>query len=87
MEILEWGWTLKDESNTGWFEIECGTCMYSMYIENGIVRRGIYTDGDEYKSVYPYRFDSKLNCYVNCSGEYTLDYFKRLLKAGKIILK
>lgn len=89
MKILSWGWVRKYSPGFGLFQISCENCMYWLAVEDWYVIKGTYSDnyGYDYNSVYPYRSNSKLNCWVNCSGEYTLDYFKRLLKAGKIILK
>ena len=66
--------------------ISIARAAYSMYIEYGRVQYGVYVDSENYKTIYPYRYNSKYG-WCNCTGEYTIDYFKRLLKAGKIILK
>lgn len=86
MDIIEWGWTVVYEPGKGWFDINCKGCLYSMYIEYGRVQHGVYVDSENYKTIYPYRYNSKYG-WCNCTGEYTLPYFKRLFKDDKIILK
>lgn len=88
MEIVKWGWETKDETNSGWFIIECKSCIYTMLIENGYVKHGIYSDkySLDNHTVYPFRNNEKFNYWGNASGRYTLPYFKRLLKSGEIMI-
>jgi hypothetical protein len=51
----------------GWHYNVAGSSL-SVYVENGYFIRGTAGTGFDYRTVYPYRYSSKLGCWNNRSG-------------------
>lgn len=85
-DIINMGWDSGDE-NLGWYNVNCRYLTYSLRIEDGLVKHAIKDCADEFTTVYPYRYNARYGTWDNVIGVYKLPYFKRLLKAGKIIFR
>lgn len=57
-----------------------------IYVEDGKVLRGNKGSDFSYVTVYPYRWDSNRNCWINVSG-ITVAAFRAGIKRGTIELK
>lgn len=68
---------------SGWYKIN----YYSVYVEGGKVIRAVLDGTGQATTLYPYRFNKRLGCWVNVSGELSPGALRAGLRRDTIILK